>query len=56
MIELYWPRMEATVTPSSACTAVSPWPKYLCRSCAATIADEFSIEPPFESEAPGPVP
>ena len=43
MIELYWPRMKLIVTPSSACTAVSPWPKYLCRSVAATIADELSI-------------
>ena len=51
MIELYWPRMKLIVTPSSACTAVSPCPKYLCRSCATTIADELSMGPLFGLEA-----
>ena len=46
MIAVYWPRWKLTVTPSRACTAVSPCPKYLCTSVATTIA-EFSILDPF---------
>ena len=53
MMAVYWPRMKSTLTSSSAWTAVSPWPKYLCRSLATTIADELSIGSSFRSERRG---
>ena len=53
MIALYWPRMKLTVTPSRACTAVSPCAEVLVHVFRGDDRREFSIASLSVVPAPG---